>query len=61
VYISTLTNHSLTEDETKNIPLSKTTQEEISAKLQQGIPVERLMEDKHPTISVGKVCLPIIL
>ena len=50
MYISAHTNHSLAiEDEAKNIPLPKTTQEEISAKLQQGIPVERIMEGKHPT------------
>jgi len=47
VYISTHTNHSLAlEDEAKNIPLPKATQVEISAKLQQGIPVERIMEGK---------------
>ena len=50
MYISAHTNHSLAiEDEAKSIPLPKTTQEEISAKLQQGIPVERIMEGKHPT------------
>ncbi len=47
VYISTHTNHSLAiEDEAKNIPLPKSTQVEISAKLQQGISVERIMEGK---------------
>ena len=48
MYISAHTNHSLAiEDKAKNIPLPKTTQEEISAKLQQGIPVERIMEGKQ--------------
>ncbi len=47
VYISTHTNHSLAiEDEAKNIPLPKSIQVEISAKLQQGISVERIMEGK---------------
>ena len=49
VYISAHTNHSLAiEDEVRNIPLPKTTQREISAKLQQGIPVERIMEGITP-------------
>ncbi len=49
VYISTHTNHSLAiEDEAKNIPLPKSTQVELSAKLQQGISVERIMEGKDP-------------
>ena len=48
MYISAHTNHSLAiEDEANNIPLPKTTQEEISAKLQQGIAVERIMEGKQ--------------
>ena len=45
VYISAHTKHSLaTEDEARNIPLPKTIQREISANLQQGIPVERIMK-----------------
>ena len=45
VHTSTHTNHSLAiEDEAKSIPLPKSTQDEISAKLQQGIPVDRIME-----------------
>ena len=50
--ISAHTNHSLSiEDEAKNIPLPKTTQREISAKLQKGIPVERIMEGKNSRIT----------
>ena len=52
IYISAHTNHSLSiEDEAKNIPLPKTTQREISAKLQKGIPVERIMEGKNSRIT----------
>ena len=49
MYILAHTNHSLAiEDEVRKPPYQKTTQREISAKLQQGIPVERIMEGITP-------------
>ena len=44
VYIPAHTNHSLAIEEDTNIPLLKSTQREISAKLPQGISVDRIME-----------------
>jgi len=48
VYLPAHTNHSLTiEEEAKNIPLPRNTQMEISAKLQKGISIDRIMEGKR--------------
>ena len=44
IYLSAHTNHSLTiEKEAKSIPLTWSTQAEISAKLQKGISVDKIM------------------
>lgn len=48
-YISTHTNHEPGVAESKHLPLPTTVKESISVKLQDGIPVERIMDGKIST------------
>ena len=43
-YIATHTNHELGVSESKHLPLSNSIKESMSIKLQEGIPIERIMD-----------------
>ena len=46
-YISSHTNHDLTLEQAKFVPLPKDVKDNISLKLNQGIPIERILDGKY--------------